>query len=125
MRDDIAALMNGQRALRTELEASTVEAHQQIHAAQSLKNESLDRRISSLDDILALPETPRPKQMDQGDLLRAYLSANGDLWYPAKDIRRKMNMRSDDFSRLLKTLKGVVESKKNPEDGREILIKIV
>ncbi|OPY54678.1 MAG: hypothetical protein A4E48_00257 [Methanosaeta sp. PtaU1.Bin060] len=121
MRRDMDILMAGM----AEVKAEIPEYHQQIHETLSLRCQTIARRMDSMEDILALPEIPKPRQSDQRDVLRALLAQNSNgKWIPAKAIRQKMNMGKDEFSRLLKISKDFVEVKENPRDRREKLLKI-
>jgi DNA-binding transcriptional regulator YiaG len=121
MRQDMDILMAGM----AELKGMIPEDHPLIHEAISRKFQSLSERMDGLEDVLSLPASPKPRQIDQRDVLRALLAQTSDgKWVPANMIRQKMNLGKDEFSRLLKVSEGFVQIKKDPFDRRKMLLKI-
>jgi DNA-binding transcriptional regulator YiaG len=120
MRSDMDVLAASIATIRSDLP----EFHAPLHEALSAFQTRTKERLSSLEDIMSLPETPRPKQRDQTDILRALLSAQNGKFVPAEDIRHKMGLNKVQFSQLLRVSKSFIEEKKNPLDGRRKLVKI-
>lgn len=112
------------REFKARAESDQIECHGAVHTAQSRMNERLDGRLTALEDLLALPEQPKPRQDSQRDVLRAILLEASGKWILAKTVRRKMNLDKDEFSRLLRVSKDFVEVKENPRNRRENLLKI-
>jgi len=120
MRADMDAMAASIATIRSELP----EYHAMVHEAQSAFQRRTTERLQALEDIMSLEQEPRPKQKNQGDILRALLAANNGMYASAKDVRRKMGLNEVQFSQLLKVSKGFVEVKENPRDRRQKLLKI-
>lgn len=121
MKQDMDILMAGMAALKSMIP----EDHLLIHEAFSRKCQSLSERMDSMEDVLSLPVSPKPRQVDQRDILRALLAQNSNgMWISANAIRQKMNLGRDEFSRLLKVSGDFVQVKNDPSDRRKKLLKI-
>ncbi len=64
---------------------------------------------------------PQPLQKDRADILRAILAANGGKML-AKDARKKMHLRKDLFSQLLKTCDFVTLKPYHADKRQKIII---
>jgi hypothetical protein len=65
-----------------------------------------------------MPPDPTPSQKDQGDILRALLAANNGKML-VKDARHKMHLSKAQFSQLLASMDGSIETKAYHLDGRQ------
>jgi chromosome segregation ATPase len=107
-------------------EVSQIKKNFEDSQEQILGVELIDdrKRITALEDLMTLPAQPRPKQRDQGDILRLLLASGNGEFVPAKIIRRKMGLSDVQFSQLLKVSKSWLEIKEYSLDRRQKLLKI-
>jgi hypothetical protein len=78
------------------------------------------RRITKLEG----PEGQQPKQKDRSDTLRLLLAANGGKLL-AKDARHKLDLTESQFSQLINSMQGLVESRPLHSDRRQHVITLV
>ena len=99
---------------------------QDQEAALAFQEKRLDKHSEYILDIKdRLDPEPQPKQKDQGEILRLLLAQNNGKMLKA-DARHKMGLSKSQFSDLLSTMSGLVESKPLRSDRRShvlILIK--
>ena len=99
---------------------------QDQEAALAFQEKRLDKHSEYILDIKdRLDPEPQPKQKDQGEILRLLLAQNNGKMLKA-DARHKMGLSKSQFSDLLSTMSGLVESKPLRGDRRShvlILIK--
>jgi len=92
----------------------------------AFQEKRLDKHSEYILDIKdRLDPEPQPKQKDQGEILRLLLAQNNGKMLKA-DARHKMGLSKSQFSDLLSTMSGLVESKPLRSDRRShvlILIK--
>jgi hypothetical protein len=93
----------------------------EIEARQDQDCERLAREIAGDRRRLAKleqPPDPTPSQKDRGDILRALLAANNGKML-VKEARQKMHLSKAQFSQLLASMTGSVETKPYHLDGRK------
>ena len=99
---------------------------QDQEAALAFQEKRLDKHSEYILDIKdRMDPEPQPKQKDQGEILRLLLAQNNGKMLKA-DARHKMGLSKSQFSDLLSTMSGLVESKPLRSDRRShvlILIK--
>lgn len=67
---------------------------------------------------------PQPRQINQSEVLRALLAANGGKMLQSEAIR-KMNLPKSDFSRLLRCMKDDIKSRPYYKDRRKNLLELL
>lgn len=121
MRADMDAMARAQASLKAEMQ-SAAEANElrALEIAQDRK------RLSGLENLLHEASCPRPqpKQENQIEILSVILTNSAGMWLPIQDIRRKMGLSEEAFSRLLKLVPpGMAELKADPGNKRRKLIR--
>ncbi len=103
-------------------EISTLRAELESIEERLSREIALDRqRISKLEQI---EEKPQPRQLNQSEVLRALLAANGGKMLQSEAIR-KMAISKSDFSKLLRTVKNDIKSKPYYKDRRKNLLELL
>ncbi len=119
MRADVDAMARAQASMKAELRSAT-----EANELRALEIAQDRKRLSGLENLLhevSCPK-PQPKQENQAAILNMILTASEGHWLLIRDVRRKMSVTDDAFSRLLKIIPGV-ETKPDPTDGRRKLIR--
>jgi len=115
LREEIAQDREEMAALRTRLAA--VESLQESEISRVCVDISQDRRrLAVLESV-----EPQPMQKDRAEILRALIVANNGKML-AIDARHKMRMDKATFSRLLATMKEVLEVRPLHSDKRKMLL---
>ncbi len=92
-------------------------------AAIAFQEKRLDKHSEYILDIKdRLDPEPQPKQKDQADVLLAILAQSNNGKILEKDARRKLGLSKSQFSRLIKTMEGRIESKPLSTDRRQHVI---
>jgi uncharacterized membrane-anchored protein YhcB (DUF1043 family) len=122
VKDEVASLQDEMAQYRQEIAALTA----RVASLEGLQEQDVTRiycdiaqdrqRIAKLEK----PPEPQPLQKDRAEVLRALLAANGGKML-ASEARRKMHIRSDLFSKLLKTC-DFLETKPLHSDRRKEII---
>ncbi len=79
------------------------------------------QRLVKLEQI---QDKPQPRQLNQSEVLRALLAANGGKMLQSEAIK-KMNITKSDFSRLLRSMKNDIKSKPYYKDRRKNLLELL
>ena len=91
--------------------------------AIAFQEKRLDKHSEYILDIKdRLDPEPQPKQKDQADVLLAILAQSNNGKILEKDARRKLGLSKSQFSRLIKTMEGRIESKPLSTDRRQHVI---
>jgi len=89
----------------------------------AFQEKRLDKHSEYILDIKdRLDPEPQPKQKDQADVLLAILAQSNNGKILEKDARRKLGLSKSQFSRLIKTMEGQIESKPLSTDRRQHVI---
>ena len=89
----------------------------------AFQEKRLDKHSEYILDIKdRLDPEPQPKQKDQADVLLAILAQSNNGKILEKDARRKLGLSKSQFSRLIKTMEGRIESKPLSTDRRQHVI---
>lgn len=92
-----------------------IEAHQDQDCERLARDIAHDsRRLAKLEQ----PPDPTPSQKDRGEILRALLAANQGKML-VKEVRHKMHLSKSQFSQLLASMNGSIETKPYHLDGRQ------
>jgi hypothetical protein len=109
LREEIAAL-------KTELE--TLRRQRDEELARVFREIALDRqRLTKLET----PPDPTPSQKDRGEILRALLVSYGGK-IAVKEARQKMHLSKAQFSQLLASMDGDIETKPYHLDKRQKIL---
>jgi len=96
---------------------------QDQETAIAFQEKRLDKHSEYILDIKdRLDPEPQPKQKDQADVLLAILAQSNNGKILEKDARRKLGLSKSQFSRLIKTMEGRIESKPLSTDRRQHVI---
>lgn len=79
------------------------------------------RRITALESS---QDKPQPRQLNQSEVLRALLAANGGKMLQSTAIE-KMGIPKSDFSKLLRTMKNDIHVKPYYKDRRKNLLELL
>jgi len=113
---DVAKLRNQINALNSELLGLRELMDKELNRA--FREIALDRqRLARLE----APPIPTPSQKDRGEILRALLVAHGGKM-PVKEARHKMRLSKSQFSQLLASMDGAVETKPYHLDKRQKIL---
>jgi len=128
----ISDLLEAKKDLQATVKKLTIQIEelkqklQDQEAALAFQEKRLDKHSEYILDIKdRMDPEPQPKQKDQGEILRLLLAQNNGKMLKA-DARHKMGLSKSQFSDLLSTMSGLVESKPLRSDRRShvlILIK--
>jgi ribosomal protein L29 len=103
-------------SLRTELENLRRQRDEELDRV--FKEIALDRqRLAKLET----PPDPTPSQKDRGEILRSLLAAYGGK-IPVKEARQKMHLSKSQFSQLLASMDGSIETKPYHLDKRQKIL---
>lgn len=121
MRADMDALIRGQSSMKAEMKEL-----QSIIGEHVPKQFAMDRqRMTEIENTISLASSPKPqpRQENQAAILNMILANAGGMWLPIRDIRHKMNLSEEAFSRLLSVMKTSIDTKPDGTDGRRKLIR--
>jgi hypothetical protein len=113
---DVAKLRSQINALNLDLQGLRELVDEELNRA--FREIALDRqRLARLE----ASSSPTPSQKDRGEILRALLVAHGGKM-PVKEARHKMRLSKSQFSQLLASMDGAVETKPYRLDKRQKIL---